>query len=250
MCVVDFGMIVEINKVSSSKTITLNNNFDITSILVKLRKGYGASIKIDLTNTPYQINDSKIYETTINTLVADEVSLEATIPEKQITITHSGSVTNYGEYEVIYYTPVKTGNHITDYTQNVVKYSAVVAGNNVFTTTADADIVLGYSNNDYVLTSVKVGGKSVTIENGSATVTTLFNSDLFSTLIDITKKEEEINPEQEKMFGFFEEKMKNILGSKVTIKRNKKNKGRIEIEYYSTDELERLIDLIQSIKNE
>ena len=64
------------------------------------------------------------------------------------------------------------------------------------------------------------------------------------------KKEEEINPEQEKMFGFFEEKMKNILGSKVTIKRNKKNKGRIEIEYYSADELERLIDLIQSIKNE
>ena len=52
------------------------------------------------------------------------------------------------------------------------------------------------------------------------------------------------------MFGFFEEKMKNILGSKVTIKRNKKNKGRIEIEYYSADELERLIDLIQSIKNE
>ena len=170
------GSLGEINKVSSSKTITLNNNFDITSILVKLRKGYGALIKIDLTNTPYQINDSKIYETTINTLVADEVSLDATIPEKQITVTHSGSVANYGEYEIIYYTPVKTGNRITDYTQNVVKYSAVVAGNNVFTTTADADIVLGYSNNDYVLTSVNVGGKSVAIKNGSATVTTLFNS--------------------------------------------------------------------------
>lgn len=64
------------------------------------------------------------------------------------------------------------------------------------------------------------------------------------------KKEEEKNPEQEKMFGFFEEKMKHILGSKVTIKNNKKNKGKIEIEYYSQDELERLIDLIQSIKSE
>ncbi|MDD7114966.1 MAG: ParB/RepB/Spo0J family partition protein [Lachnospiraceae bacterium] len=64
------------------------------------------------------------------------------------------------------------------------------------------------------------------------------------------KEEEENNPEQEKMFEFFEEKMKHILGSKVTIKNNKKNKGKIEIEYYSQDELERLIDLIQSIKNE
>lgn len=63
------------------------------------------------------------------------------------------------------------------------------------------------------------------------------------------KEEEENNPEQEKMFEFFEEKMKHILGSKVTIKNNKKNKGKIEIEYYSQDELERLIDLIQSIKN-
>ena len=42
--------------------------------------------------------------------------------------------------------------------------------------------------------------------------------------------------------------MKDSLGSKGSIKNKKNNKGKIEIEYYSKDELERIIDLIQSIK--
>lgn len=41
--------------------------------------------------------------------------------------------------------------------------------------------------------------------------------------------------------------MKNIFGSKVVIKNNKNNKGKIEIDYYSKEELERIIDLIQTI---
>ena len=41
--------------------------------------------------------------------------------------------------------------------------------------------------------------------------------------------------------------MKAIFGTKVEIKRKSNNKGKIEIEYYSADELERLIDLIQKI---
>lgn len=51
------------------------------------------------------------------------------------------------------------------------------------------------------------------------------------------------------MVVFFENKMKEILGSKVTINEKKNNKGKIEIEYYSKDELERIIDMIQSIQN-
>ena len=35
------------------------------------------------------------------------------------------------------------------------------------------------------------------------------------------------------MITFFENKMKDILGSKVSIKNKKNNKGKIEIEYYS-----------------
>ena len=42
--------------------------------------------------------------------------------------------------------------------------------------------------------------------------------------------------------------MKTVMGTKVNISRKDKSKGKIEIEYYSKDELERIIDLIQSIK--
>ncbi|MDO4977394.1 MAG: ParB/RepB/Spo0J family partition protein [Eubacteriales bacterium] len=53
--------------------------------------------------------------------------------------------------------------------------------------------------------------------------------------------------EKDEMVTFFENRMKEIIGSKVTIKEKKNNKGKIEIEYYSKDELQRIIDLIQSI---
>ena len=42
--------------------------------------------------------------------------------------------------------------------------------------------------------------------------------------------------------------MKGIMGTKVSIQRKKNNKGKIEIEYYSKDELERIIDLFESIR--
>ena len=41
------------------------------------------------------------------------------------------------------------------------------------------------------------------------------------------------------------ENLKQILGNKVTIKNKKNNKGKIEIEYYSQDDLERIIDLLK-----
>ena len=38
------------------------------------------------------------------------------------------------------------------------------------------------------------------------------------------------------------------MGTKVSINRKDKNKGRIEIEYYSSSELERLIELLESLR--
>ena len=61
------------------------------------------------------------------------------------------------------------------------------------------------------------------------------------------KELKEENSQETEIFGYFENRMKDILGSKVIIKNKKNNKGKIEIEYYSKDELERIIDLIQSI---
>ena len=44
-----------------------------------------------------------------------------------------------------------------------------------------------------------------------------------------------------------EEKLKRTLGTKVEIKNKANNSGKIEIEYYSMDELDRIIDLIRTI---
>ena len=45
-----------------------------------------------------------------------------------------------------------------------------------------------------------------------------------------------------------EEKMKSVFGTKVSIASKEKGKGKIEIEYYSDDELEHLFDMMMSIK--
>ena len=45
-----------------------------------------------------------------------------------------------------------------------------------------------------------------------------------------------------------EEKIKSIVGTKVAIHHKNNNKGKIEIEYYSQAELERLIEMFESIK--
>lgn len=50
------------------------------------------------------------------------------------------------------------------------------------------------------------------------------------------------------LYRDLEDRMKNIFGSKVEIRRQANNKGKIEIEYYSQDDLDRIIDLIGSIK--
>ena len=49
------------------------------------------------------------------------------------------------------------------------------------------------------------------------------------------------------LFGL-EEQMKNIIGSKVAIRTKANGKGKIEIEYYSTDDLERIMELFQQIQ--
>ena len=61
------------------------------------------------------------------------------------------------------------------------------------------------------------------------------------------KPQKSIDLGEEALYESLQEKMKGIFGTKVSISRKKNNKGKIEIEYYSKDELERIIDLINSI---
>lgn len=62
------------------------------------------------------------------------------------------------------------------------------------------------------------------------------------------KKQKVTNPAEDAIYESLEEKMKGITGTRVFIHRKKNNKGKIEIEYYSRDDLERIIDLFESIK--
>ena len=72
---------------------------------------------------------------------------------------------------------------------------------------------------------------------------------LVKNLVSPAKKvKTERNTAEDAIYESLEEKMKGIMGTKVSIQRKKNNKGKIEIEYYSRDELERIIDLFESIK--
>jgi ParB family chromosome partitioning protein len=62
-----------------------------------------------------------------------------------------------------------------------------------------------------------------------------------------TEQKEEQSEVESILFTDIEESLKHVLGSKVMIRNKKNNKGKIEIEYYSRDELERIVDMIKSI---
>lgn len=65
----------------------------------------------------------------------------------------------------------------------------------------------------------------------------------------VSKKEEKTQDSaQDLIYQKLEEKIKGIIGSKVAIHRKNKDKGRIEIEYYSQEELERIVELLESIR--
>ena len=64
------------------------------------------------------------------------------------------------------------------------------------------------------------------------------------------KKKTETEEETDVRFVFqdLEERMRQIRGTKVVINRRDRHKGKVEIEYYSEDELERIVELIETIR--
>lgn len=64
-------------------------------------------------------------------------------------------------------------------------------------------------------------------------------------------KKPNIKEKQEHTFVYNDliDKMKNVMGTKVNINSKANGKGKIEIEYYSEEELERIYDLIMTIHN-
>jgi ParB family chromosome partitioning protein len=62
------------------------------------------------------------------------------------------------------------------------------------------------------------------------------------------EKKTVVSTTEDVIYENLEERMKRIMGTKVSINRKKNNKGKIEIEYYSRDELERIIEMFESIE--
>ena len=65
----------------------------------------------------------------------------------------------------------------------------------------------------------------------------------------LSVRETEKVVENDFIYKDLEEKMKTVMGTKVHVNPKKKGKGKIEIEYYSDEELERIFELIMTVTN-
>ena len=72
---------------------------------------------------------------------------------------------------------------------------------------------------------------------------------LVKSLKNPKKEVKKITPEHQFIYNDIAEKMKSIMGTKVNINAKANGKGKIEIEYYSEEEIERIYDLMMTIHN-
>lgn len=73
-------------------------------------------------------------------------------------------------------------------------------------------------------------------------------------ILQAKPEEEKVKKEPDEDLSVFysdiENKLKSILGAKIAIKASNNNKGKIEINYYSQDELDRITEMLYSINKE
>ena len=70
---------------------------------------------------------------------------------------------------------------------------------------------------------------------------------LIQSYLNSKDKKEVSKPTNKNQYRYMEDDLKTIFGTKVNIKHNK-DKGKIEIEYYSNEELDRLLNTFRQIK--
>ena len=66
----------------------------------------------------------------------------------------------------------------------------------------------------------------------------------------VVKKTAAVDPQREAVIMDISEKLKRVLGTKVEINQISKKKGRIEIEFYSDDDLERVYELLMTVQGD
>lgn len=112
-------------------------------------------------------------------------------------------------------------------------------------TTGHARALLGISDLDQQYSAAQ----KVFDENLSVRETEKFVKKLQSEKSSSSVKEKPLDPKMDIIYQDLEEKMKNILGTKVIIHRKNAEKGKIEIDYYSSEELDRIMELFWTIQN-
>ena len=70
---------------------------------------------------------------------------------------------------------------------------------------------------------------------------------LVKSILNPKPQKEKENFQDQFVYNEIENKLKDKIGSNVSINRKNKTKGKIEIEYYSTDDLERIVALLNNI---
>ena len=78
-----------------------------------------------------------------------------------------------------------------------------------------------------------------------------FQKEIKEEKIELLEKEpakKEIDSKILAIYKDLEEQMKKIMGTKVSINSKNEQQGKLEIEYYSQEELDRIIDLLRTIQ--
>lgn len=112
-------------------------------------------------------------------------------------------------------------------------------------TTGHARALLGIADLD----KQYIAAQKVFDENLSVRETEKLVKKLQSEKTPVPIKETPLDPKMDIIYHDLEEKMKHILGTKVLINRKSAEKGKIEIDYYSSEELDRIVELFWTIQN-
>lgn len=109
-------------------------------------------------------------------------------------------------------------------------------------TTGHARALLSIENKELQYsTAVKVFDEKLSVRETEKLVKEVLNPDK-------KEKPQEKDRAQDLIYEQLEEKIKGIIGSKVAIHRKTKDKGKIEISYFSQEELERIVELLETIR--
>lgn len=114
-------------------------------------------------------------------------------------------------------------------------------------TTGHARALLAIEDQEMQFTvAQKIFDEKLSVRETEKLIKKIMKGDLTNT--DKIKEENEEKKQLKAVYHELEEKMKQALGTKVIINFKDKNKGKIEIEYYDSEQFEHLMEMFQSLK--